>query len=362
MKEALLEKLLTPSMEAVDGVKLLYQHHFGCGHLLPSESFAAAKLAEEMEELTPEEAAPAFTLLGGGLCRLHLNSAQVHALGAELLARMMILTQQRHQSAPQNSRESFIRSLDTLQRLTREGKATFTPAALEEYLEKYRLAGMPMVSHSESYRQKYHPHYRVVSSDFALLLPVLTAVHQAMGQGRKALLVLDGPCGSGKSTLANLIARLFDAPVLPMDDFFLPPEMRTEARLSTPGGNIHHERILSEVIPPLLAGEDISYRRFDCSTGKYAERTLPAAPVMVVEGSYSLHPVLRPYWAEAAAITVCLNIAPKEQLARIAARDPELLPMFKSRWIPLEKKYFEAYDSLSWADIRLSSIPWEVEA
>ena len=65
-------------------------------------------------------------------------------------------------------------------------------------------------SHSESYRQKYHPHYRVVSSDFALLLPVLTAIHQAMGQGRKALLVLDGPCGSGKSTLANLICRFYE--------------------------------------------------------------------------------------------------------------------------------------------------------
>ena len=42
MTEALLHKRLaeTPEMEPCDGVKLLYQSRFGCGHLLPPDGQA----------------------------------------------------------------------------------------------------------------------------------------------------------------------------------------------------------------------------------------------------------------------------------------------------------------------------------
>jgi len=33
---------------------------------------------------------------------------------------------------------------------------------LEAYLEEYKRAGYPMVSHSEQYRQAYKPAYRIV--------------------------------------------------------------------------------------------------------------------------------------------------------------------------------------------------------
>jgi hypothetical protein len=33
---------------------------------------------------------------------------------------------------------------------------------LEAYLSAYEMAGYPMVSHSETYRQNYRPAYRVV--------------------------------------------------------------------------------------------------------------------------------------------------------------------------------------------------------
>ena len=42
------------------------------------------------------------------------------------------------------------------------GKAPFSPAQLADYLQSYRWEGCPMVSHSERYRQHYHPAYRVV--------------------------------------------------------------------------------------------------------------------------------------------------------------------------------------------------------
>lgn len=68
MSEALLEKRLaeTPDMEPCDGVKLLYQSQFGCGHLLPPDGQLAKRIRAERDE-TPENASlPPFSFIGNG--------------------------------------------------------------------------------------------------------------------------------------------------------------------------------------------------------------------------------------------------------------------------------------------------------
>ena len=64
------------------------------------------------------------------------------------------------------------------------------------------------------------------------------------------IIAIDGRAASGKSTLAQQLGELLDADVIHMDDFFLPPSLRTKERLSEPGGNVHYERFAEEV--PLL--------------------------------------------------------------------------------------------------------------
>ena len=53
-----------------------------------------------------------------------------------------------------------------LKELTAEGKMPFSPKDLEIYLESYAAAGYPAVSHSEIYRNAYHPAYRVIRKEF----------------------------------------------------------------------------------------------------------------------------------------------------------------------------------------------------
>ena len=363
MKVSLLLDLFgkTPSMQCVDGVKLLYQHHFGCGHLLAAPEKVAARVAEELSATEPSADVSPAEFIGGGLCRLNLRNADVRRLSPEIIARMMLLTQEHHGNASQNSQEAFLGSLATLTDLARQGKTPFSADDLADYLRLYAADGYPMVSHSKEYRRLYQPAYRVVLSDFATLLPVVLALEERRSVG-PALAVLDGPCGSGKSTLAGLLSRLYDAPVIPMDDFFLPPELRTPQRFAEPGGNIHHERFLAEVMGPLVSGEAFTYQRFDCSTFGLSPKKVEAAPVRIVEGSYSLHPVFREGWKGANAVTAYVSVDEDAQLERIAARNPEMLEMFKTRWIPLEKKYAEAYHSICWADFRLTSISWEADA
>ena len=57
--------------------------------------------------------------------------------------------------------------------------------------------------------------------------------------------------------------------IIHMDDFFLPPKLRTEARLNEPGGNVHYERFMEEVVMKLRSEECFEYRIFDCHVMDY---------------------------------------------------------------------------------------------
>lgn len=167
------------------------------------------------------------------------------------------------------------------------------------------------------------------------------------------IVAIDGRCGSGKSTLAEQLSELTGAGVIHMDDFFLPPQLRTKERLAQPGGNVHYERFAEEVLPKIRASEAFTYRRFDCSIMQLGEeRVVPALnsqmPLRIVEGAYSFHPILGDY----ADIKVFSDIEYNEQLARILERNgEERLEAFKTRWILMEEKYFAAFSVQELADI-----------
>lgn len=77
-------------------------------------------------------------------------------------------------------------------------------------------------------------------------------------------MALEGSCGAGKTEAAGWLAEIFDAGVVHMHDFFLPPHLRTGHRRGQPGGNIHYERFSIQVAPRLPWREPFSYQRFDC--------------------------------------------------------------------------------------------------
>lgn len=168
---------------------------------------------------------------------------------------------------------------------------------------------------------------------------------------RPLRVAIDGGSASGKTTLARQLGQALGCPVVHMDDFFLPPALRTPERLAEPGGNVHYERFAAEVLPGLRAGEGFSYGVFDCSvmdvTGK---AQIPAADIILVEGAYSLHPKL----AEAYDLKIFLRVDPALQAERILRRNgPEKQAVFLSKWIPLEQRYFEGCRVAARADLVL---------
>ena len=155
----------------------------------------------------------------------------------------------------------------------------------------------------------------------------------------RVIAAIDGRCGAGKTTLARALGAEYGWSVISLDDFFLRPEQRSPARYAAPGENVDHERFLSEVLLPLTRGEPVTYRPFDCVKMILGTPVaVPESPVTLIEGSYALHPALFPHYH----VTAFLDVAPEEQLRRIAARSPDRLEAFQTRWIPLEERYIAA--------------------
>ncbi len=169
------------------------------------------------------------------------------------------------------------------------------------------------------------------------------------------LIVIEGMCGSGKTTLARALSEKLHAPVIHMDDFFLPYHLRTKERLSQPGGNVDYERFEQEVLPFVGKQDAFSYRRFSCDDGTFSETVCPEGRVRIVEGSYSLHPRFQPFWARMNALCVFLSVDETEQMRRIAARNPELTEKFRTLWIPMENAYFSAFSIPPKAHLHLES-------
>lgn len=179
------------------------------------------------------------------------------------------------------------------------------------------------------------------------------AAQHLQGAPAPLLIALDGRCAAGKTTLANRLAEQYGWGVIHLDDFFLQPAQRTSQRLAEPGGNLDRERLISEVFLPLTRHRPGVYRVFDCRTMGFAAvpRPLPAAPVVLLEGSYACHPDLRPL----CGLHVFLTVDPGEQLRRLTARNPARLQDFRTRWIPMEEQYFRYFHIPETCDLTLVS-------
>ena len=170
----------------------------------------------------------------------------------------------------------------------------------------------------------------------------------------RAIAAIDGNCCAGKTTLAQRLRQRLGATVFHMDDYFLQPQMRSFERLQTPGGNVDAERFLREVLLPLSRGERVLYARYDCKTDRLLEPvTVEPGAICIVEGAYSLHPLLAPYYD----LKIFCRVDPALQLERIRKRNGfSQVAVFQNRWIPLENSYFDAYQIEQNCDLVIDSL------
>lgn len=328
---------LHPAMQPQDVLKLCYQAARGAEHLLADTSRARAYFDQEYAATPVDASTPLFEPISENVARVNIAAWKASALPADWLFRMFVHTA----SVPMGGAELLAQYVDQAAAIVSD------MPGWDEALAAWQEAGMPAVHHSETYRAAERPAYRIVNGYFRCILPLL----ERLTQSEMRVIAIDGRAASGKTTKAALLSAVLDAPIVHMDDFFLPPALRTPERLAQPGGNVHYERFAEEVLPGLRTGEAFAYRVFDCGQMDYnGVREIPAAPIRIVEGSYAHHPALGDY----ADLRVFTSVAEDEQMARILRRNGErMAEMFRSRWIPMEEAYFTAYGVREKAEIVL---------
>jgi uridine kinase len=371
---------LHPSMTPQDAVKLCFQAAFGAEHIMIDPAAARAALLAEFARTQSGEMA-VFEPVSAEYSRCNLAAWKHRQLPPEWLFRMFWHSA-RDNSVPGNSvsdnygPDDFVQSsstpgnpapekrknrealfteyLATVTAWAEQGLLPFPGATWCTYLEEYLAGGIRPVHHSEEYRSREEPAYRIVKREYEKLLPVLqklaTLQEQAIQeQTVPKVIAIDGRAAAGKTTLAALLARVLAAQVIPMDDFFLPAELRTAERLAESGGNIHYERFCAEVLPYLKENGSFSYRRFDCGIMDYrGSRLVQSSPWRIVEGSYSCHPAFGDYMD----CRVFCDISSEEQKERIIKRNgPEMAELFFTRWIPMEEQYFKTERIKEKADV-----------
>ena len=175
---------------------------------------------------------------------------------------------------------------------------------------------------------------------FSTLTAILTAA-LAQHPTKPFVLALDGRCGSGKTTLADRLAKQFPASiVLHTDDFYLPPAQRLHGWEQTPCANMDLARLRDEALRPAYAGQPVQYRAYSCREGAYQPaQELPTQPLVILEGSYSHHPLLTGY----ETLRVFVTCSKEEQTRRLQEREGERYANFAARWVPLEEGYFAQY-------------------
>lgn len=330
------EAALHPKMEVQDAVKFIYQGVFGCGHMVNDISAAVSRLRTEYESVEPSDSLPDFQMLSESWARVNISAVKGR-ISPETLGRIFVLSARE----PKGGADDFEKNLGLLCQY-------FSKGDIDAYLQKYKKDGYPPVSHTGAYRSAYNPAYRVVSAKFIPLLPVFAAIDSK----NPHIVGIDGRCGGGKTTYADLLSLVYPCNVFRADDYFLPLEMRTPERLSSPGGNMHRERLLKEILIPLGKGGDVTYRRFNCSDFTYSQPIhVKYCPLNIIEGSYCLHPDLERFYD----LRIFADIDPETQIERIEKRNgKELAKKFSAVWIPLEEKYFKEYSVKSKCDIVVS--------
>ncbi len=164
---------------------------------------------------------------------------------------------------------------------------------------------------------------------------------------KRFLIGIDGNCGSGKTTLSEIIREQFDCNIFHMDDYYLPFSGRANDWEMIPAGNMDLERFLHQVIIPAKRGDAVCYQPYDCRRDRLKDGVVVTPKMItIVEGSYSHHPLLASHYE----CKIFLSCSKAEQKRRLLLREGERYSFYEKRWIPMEERYYQAYEIKEHAD------------
>lgn len=150
-----------PLMQVQDVYKLLYQAHFGVGHLMADSDAVRAYLVSEMESISsnaPDEPLVERISTGGEIVRVNL----LPFLALNLLPDVLVESMAESAAEWQSDSLMFHREWNEFCSLVRYGLLKFSLEEVIEWDRKVQTGQIEPVHHSKEYSDAYHPAYRVV--------------------------------------------------------------------------------------------------------------------------------------------------------------------------------------------------------
>jgi len=150
-----------PAMTITDLYKLTHQAAFGAEHAIPDSATAAAWLEREWAALpdTSSEALLDTIAPGGRVLRVNLRSWKAAGRPPTPVLRAFLATGREHQRDAARFEQYWAEVVD----LARESRIPFDAGMLARHGAGMRAGNYPAVSHSDAYRRRHAPAYRVVS-------------------------------------------------------------------------------------------------------------------------------------------------------------------------------------------------------
>lgn len=305
-----------PHMEKQDLHKLIYQSQFGNNHLINDIDKVKTHLFDELNSID-DQYEDLYEHIGNYV-RINLRPYKKNNLNINYLL------------------DSFIKSANANYGNDDEYK---------KLLDTYELDSNYSLSHSKTYKEFYQPAYRIIHKSFLNDNIIKTQVYNFIDHIKKPVIIsIEGKCASGKSTLAKIIKEKYNAEIIHMDDFFLPIERKTEARLNEVGGNIDYE-LVRDTLNNIRNNNISRYKVFDCSKQEYYYKDFIKSDIIILEGVYSYHKYFRDLVDKLIYIDTDYNI----RIERLKGRPN--FDRFINEWIPLEDTYFDLENILYLSDI-----------
>lgn len=323
MKEIYLDYHLNkyPKMTTQDKIKLIYQEVLGPMHFSQLDDEKALYLIRDELKQPIMENENLYEHIGENYIRMNLFTYNQYGLSMPILVQLF------------NDSLTTDYKLDVLQKYLLK---YLTPSDLADY-------DYTPVNHSDIYKENYFPHYRIINKKHLTLKHKMIQLLNFMNNvPNKSIVALEGRCASGKSTLAEALSPNFT--VIPIDDFFVPEELKTEERLKELGGNIHYELVVSTLKDLQKALDEnkthFTYLAYNCTTKSFYSKEVKLSDKILFEGVYSSHPI----FSEIIKYVAFLDVDKETQMERINER--KLKDRFINEWIPLEEEYFRRLEIL----------------
>lgn len=153
-------------VEIDDILKFLYQSCMGCEHLVSDFDKAWVWIEDEYMRADSDDL-PAVESLDGDFCRVHLK-AMKDKEALKKLCEFFVLSSKSHTDGV----ERLENELNRLIVLADNNELKFSKKEMQDAIEQWRRQGFSAIHHSESFRNKHNPAYRVIAKEYLTELSI----------------------------------------------------------------------------------------------------------------------------------------------------------------------------------------------